>query len=697
MKRIFLCWLAIATTLQFVSAKRFMKMFADAGIGIHCPSGNKVYIHPISGDLQLCKQQLGVYNETSCPGGTACERFPILIPGFQDYCCWSEINPESESSTELEIVPPPMSKLKPGVTVEPIDEEEKVFPIDEEEEEDLKIEQKKSARKKISEEEEEEEDIEWEFETTTVKPRKTKSRKVPVITTTEPPIMETTTVKIGPSSRRPQCNDPNKTVLIDYGNRLRDCYFTQCLRGFKCEFNREIRRFICCGNEVDVPPAGLPPIPEPSPVIKRRPFRPNRPYNDGEEDEGNVDGENRGPRNPIVPFNQGGQFQGPIGPPKVEPMIENNIDSTAIPHPNKKSKYDEDDDYEDGDGNGHGGCGGNGCTYGRGRGGNQNSRGGCELNCRRNGGNNEGCGMSCRRGNGNNGNRGGNSRECGNGGCPWNGNNGDGKRPRRPRPDTDNEENENGCEADLSGMNGGRNGNNNGPVPPIPEPKPLCKGLQFKKSGNGNGNGNGIGNSNSSNNRNNGPPPRNNGNGNGNSNVNGNGNGGDRPMKPTQASGSGSNRRNGPPRNGGNSGNGNSMNRSGGNGRRNNNSGNNNNNNGGDSNYGGGGDNCDFENGCGFGNGNGHGNDNQRFSSRKQPPPKPSSSNNNGDRKVPRSVPFFPSSQSSPTSICPEGAEYVDGFTAPKCLPPAIDSCPMSHKKCRYSSRFGHHVCCNSQ
>lgn len=45
--------------------------------------GNKVYVHPISGDLQQCTQKLGYYNQTTCPGGTVCERFPILIPGFQ--------------------------------------------------------------------------------------------------------------------------------------------------------------------------------------------------------------------------------------------------------------------------------------------------------------------------------------------------------------------------------------------------------------------------------------------------------------------------------------------------------------------------------------------------------------------------------------------------------------------------------------
>ncbi|CAI5453531.1 unnamed protein product [Caenorhabditis angaria] len=264
-----------------------MKMFADAGIGISCPSGNKVYIHPISGDLQLCTQQLGVYNETSCPGGTACERFPILIPGFQDYCCWSESHPDADSQ------PIKMGKRKPPVIVDQV--EEKVFPIPDEgdeEDEDDEISTKnvvgKPGRKPEDESEpEEEEEIEWEFESTTRRPKKSRGRKGPLVTTTTE-MPEITTTQRVPTSRLPQCNNPSDTVLIDYGNRLRDCYFQQCLNGFKCEFNREIRRFICCGRGVDVPPAGLPMIPAPKPLIPR-PFRPSGRggfggmLNDGEE------------------------------------------------------------------------------------------------------------------------------------------------------------------------------------------------------------------------------------------------------------------------------------------------------------------------------------------------------------------------------------------------------------------------------
>lgn len=84
----------------------FMQLFADSGLQISCPSGmsvpshsnsfrseepymilhysgNPVYIHPILADLQQCEQQLGAYNKSTCPGGTACERFPILVPEFQ--------------------------------------------------------------------------------------------------------------------------------------------------------------------------------------------------------------------------------------------------------------------------------------------------------------------------------------------------------------------------------------------------------------------------------------------------------------------------------------------------------------------------------------------------------------------------------------------------------------------------------------
>uniref|UniRef100_A0A914CSB4 Uncharacterized protein n=1 Tax=Acrobeloides nanus TaxID=290746 RepID=A0A914CSB4_9BILA len=85
------------------------ELFGDVMPGqgpIMCPSGNQVYVHPISGDLQQCSQQLGFYNQTTCPGGTVCERFPILVPGFQDYCCWGNDTTDNEvailgTTTEL--------------------------------------------------------------------------------------------------------------------------------------------------------------------------------------------------------------------------------------------------------------------------------------------------------------------------------------------------------------------------------------------------------------------------------------------------------------------------------------------------------------------------------------------------------------------------------------------------------------------
>lgn len=74
--------------------------------------------------------------------------------------------------------------------------------------------------------------------------------------------------------RGPRCRNPDDAPLIDFGNRLRDCYYMQCEYGYRCEFNHDIRRYICCGKERDVyPPPGLPPLPEPRPVVPR-PFRP---------------------------------------------------------------------------------------------------------------------------------------------------------------------------------------------------------------------------------------------------------------------------------------------------------------------------------------------------------------------------------------------------------------------------------------
>ncbi|CAD6187025.1 unnamed protein product [Caenorhabditis auriculariae] len=279
-------WFLVAGVLQANCEKVLMKMFADVGIGIHCPSGNKVYVHPISGDLQLCKQQLGVYNETSCPGGTACERFPILIPGFQDYCCWSDDASDNEevivgttTAVPRELFPftegprkerPVVDALIEKPEEEEVNIQESIFPA---------IRRPDDKGGDITDDE----DIEWEFETTK-RPKKPRSRKVTTTTTEEP--ITTTTTKKAATRRLPRCNDPDQSVFIDFGNRLRDCYFQQCLRGYKCEFNREIRRFICCGKQsVEVPPAGLPPIPAPVPIISR-PFRPGpRPFgmiNDGD-------------------------------------------------------------------------------------------------------------------------------------------------------------------------------------------------------------------------------------------------------------------------------------------------------------------------------------------------------------------------------------------------------------------------------
>ncbi|CAB3397786.1 unnamed protein product [Caenorhabditis bovis] len=624
--------LAILLTAAFFGSvamseqRRYLKMFADAGIGIQCPSGNKVYIHPISGDLQLCKQQLGIYNETSCPGGTACERFPILIPGFQDYCCWSESNPETESSIE-EV--PRMSKLKPTVTVEPIDEEE----------DNDEAEEEKPKKKVNGGDDEDDEDIEWEFETTTVKPRRPKNRGKIITTTTPEPIEVTTSIK-PPVSRLPQCNNPQDTVLIDYGNRLRDCYFQQCIRGFKCEFNREIRRFICCGQGVDVPPAGLPDIPPPRPLIPR-PFRPGpRPFgllNDGDDEPEDKD-TNQPPSSKSKTSDDDGC------------MCNKNACSCGGNYGNRNGNgNDYDSDYEP-----RGNEKGNGNRRNQNKNNNNNNYGSsrnsfgneCERNCRRNNG-----GPDCE-----NGCQMGNNGECLGPYCSRKGGPPSSPHPpkRGPPPKSQPPPPRTGGNNNNNVGSNNRNANNiidddyetddcenhgYGPLPPIPEPKPIC---QFRKVNNKKNQGP------KPNNRsrpisNSGPPPP--------------PNGPPNPMPIVKRPPS-SNRQGPPP-----------------------NSSNNNN-----------------------GNHNRNGNANHKsFGSRK---------NSNGPRKTITNGTIRKQSPSRETRTareyppntevswqeesCPPGKEFLDGLTSPKCVPPGIDSCPMTHKRCIMSARFGHAVCCRN-
>uniref|UniRef100_A0AC35F254 Uncharacterized protein n=1 Tax=Panagrolaimus sp. PS1159 TaxID=55785 RepID=A0AC35F254_9BILA len=252
---------------------------------IVCPSGNRVYVHPISGDLQQCSQQLGFYNQTTCPGGTVCERFPILIPGFQDYCCWGNDTSESEililGTTEMSITdnisgPDGSGGFVGGVISGGYTESP----------------QPSTTQSENSDE------SEWISASTTQSPKtkrtrrpRPRSRKTGS-TTTETPTTTTTLplrmfefFRTPPPRRGPRCDNPDDAALIDFGNRLRDCYYQQCPYNYRCEFNTDIRRYICCGKERDVfPPPGLPPLPEPQPVVPR-PFRPRMPppYLHGEE------------------------------------------------------------------------------------------------------------------------------------------------------------------------------------------------------------------------------------------------------------------------------------------------------------------------------------------------------------------------------------------------------------------------------
>ncbi|KAL6741366.1 hypothetical protein Aduo_014627 [Ancylostoma duodenale] len=167
----------------------FMKLFTDSGLEISCPSGNPIYINPISADLQQCHQQLGVYNESTCPGGT-------------DYCCWASKTPTGDvDNSEVkpispEDIPPFSRRGTPdrGV-VKGIVERPRTVVSSEDENEDIEENTNRrrgpirSTKSPFPSEKDEESD--WESEAT--KPtRRPRGRKVTATTTPEP---ETTTKK----------------------------------------------------------------------------------------------------------------------------------------------------------------------------------------------------------------------------------------------------------------------------------------------------------------------------------------------------------------------------------------------------------------------------------------------------------------------------------------------------------------------
>uniref|UniRef100_A0A7I5ECL1 Serine proteinase stubble n=1 Tax=Haemonchus contortus TaxID=6289 RepID=A0A7I5ECL1_HAECO len=264
---------------SLIEAGFFMQIFEDSGLEVTCPSGNLVYINPISGDLQQCEQQLGTYNESTCPKGTACERFPILVPGFQDFCCQTNGTETAAVEVALSSTKEPPSFSRRGTpdrgVVEAIVERPEPQESDEDEKDLDETTTVKARSRTTTPLPEDEDSSEYDREEVTKRTRRPKNRK-PTTTTAA---TTTTTTKVA-SHGLPQCNDPSNTVFIDYGNRLRDCYFQRCERGYNCEFNKRIRRYICCGQDLGlVPPPGLPMLPAPKPLNPRRGPRPNpRPY-----------------------------------------------------------------------------------------------------------------------------------------------------------------------------------------------------------------------------------------------------------------------------------------------------------------------------------------------------------------------------------------------------------------------------------
>uniref|UniRef100_A0A7E4VVJ8 Clip domain-containing protein n=1 Tax=Panagrellus redivivus TaxID=6233 RepID=A0A7E4VVJ8_PANRE len=227
---------------------------------IVCPSGNRVYVHPISGDLQQCSQQLGFYNQTTCPGGTVSGSSIIDSLPSPETSEYGSISSGSVSGGGEPTDPPlPFTTNSPFGGGDSDSEEE-----DDEDSATTTAVAMKTRR--------------------TRKPKTPRTRRPTTVTTTEATTTTTTPAprmfnNFSPLAPRrgPRCRNPDDAALIDFGNRLRDCYYQQCPYSYRCEFNTDIRRYICCGKERDVfPPPGLPPLPEPKPLVPR-PFRPRGP------------------------------------------------------------------------------------------------------------------------------------------------------------------------------------------------------------------------------------------------------------------------------------------------------------------------------------------------------------------------------------------------------------------------------------
>ncbi|VDO31088.1 unnamed protein product, partial [Haemonchus placei] len=246
---------------SLIEAGFFLQIFEDSGLEVTCPSGNLVYINPISGDLQQCEQQLGTYNESTCPKGTACERFPILIPGFQDYCCLANGTETAALEVALPSTKEPPSFSRRGTPDRGVVEAIVERPEPQESGGNCKLKrlaQNTTEKKSLSEQE---------------------GRRIG---------------NLQQQRSQPQRRRPNRPVMVYHNAMIRATQSLltmgtacetatsrrRCERGYKCEFNKRIRRFICCGQDLGlVPPPGLPMLPAPKPLNPRRGLRPNpRPY-----------------------------------------------------------------------------------------------------------------------------------------------------------------------------------------------------------------------------------------------------------------------------------------------------------------------------------------------------------------------------------------------------------------------------------
>uniref|UniRef100_A0A914WK35 Uncharacterized protein n=1 Tax=Plectus sambesii TaxID=2011161 RepID=A0A914WK35_9BILA len=218
---------------------------------IPCPSGGKMYVDPMTSDIEMCTQHFGFYANT-CPNGTRCERLANRNLLFKDFCCWPPDEPEKplvveEQTTTKE---PEEPTTTASITEEGEEEVEGKGGEEGEGEEGGKGGEEVGGEGGGEGEVEEKEEV----EATTVAASEEEIDSIAEL--------------VAKRFKGPRCKDQEDKVLIDLGarigDRIPDCSYSPCPKGYSCEYNNDVRQFICCGTPPDeLPAVGFPLEPVP--------------------------------------------------------------------------------------------------------------------------------------------------------------------------------------------------------------------------------------------------------------------------------------------------------------------------------------------------------------------------------------------------------------------------------------------------